>query len=257
VTRGLHLLYVGLVCILLLAPLLVVGAVSLDPGQAIRFPISAFSTRWYREIWSNETMMRALRNSMIVGVTSSLVACLVSVPAAVAIHSGSRFARSVVYPLLLAPFAIPWIVYGLAMVFFWGAVGLDLSLWTVFVAHTIIAIPYVLRVVMAVLESMPPTLLKAARSAGADPLRAFLHVTLPYITPGLVAGVSFAFVVSFTNIPVSLFITTADNVTLPVAIFNYMANNFEPVVATASVIQVLLIGLVLGATRRLGDRIHT
>ncbi len=93
----------------------------------------------------------------------------------------------------------------LAMVFFWGALNLDLSLWTVFAAHTVIAIPYVLRVTLAVLVGMPPALLKAARSAGANPWRAFLHITLPYITPGLIAGISFAFVISFTNIPVSLF----------------------------------------------------
>lgn len=86
-----------------------------------------------------------------------------------AIASGLPFARKIIYPMLLAPFAIPWIVYRLAMVFFWGALNLDLWLWTVFAAHTIIAIPYVLRVTLAVLVGMPPALLKAARSAGANP----------------------------------------------------------------------------------------
>ena len=255
--RGLVSVYLAAMCAVLLLPLGIVFAVSLDPGSNIQFPISAVSSKWYRAIWANDTMMLALWNSVIVGISSSVVAGLVSVPAAVAIASGSPFARKLIYPVLLAPFAIPWIVYGLAMVFFWGALNLDLSLWTVFAAHTIIAIPYVLRVTLAVLVGMPPALLKAARSAGASPWRAFLHITLPYITPGLIAGISFAFVISFTNIPVSLFITTASNITLPVAIFNYMVNNFEPVVATASVIQVIVIGLILMATRRLGDGVRT
>jgi putative spermidine/putrescine transport system permease protein len=255
--RKLLFVYLAAICAALLLPLAIVFAVSLDPGSNIQFPISAISSKWYEAIWSNETMMLALRNSVIVGVASSVLAGVVSVPAAIAVASGSPIARKVVYPLLLAPFAIPWIVYGLAMVFFWGALNLNLSLWTVFAAHTILAIPYVLRVTLAVLVGMPPALLKAARSAGASPWQAFLHITLPYITPGLIAGISFAFVISFTNIPVSLFITTAGNITLPVAIFNYMVNNFEPVVATASVIQVIVIGLILAATRRLGDGVRT
>jgi putative spermidine/putrescine transport system permease protein len=255
--RSLLAVYLAAICVILLLPLGIVLAVSLDPGSNIQFPTSGVSTKWFRAIWSNETMVLALWNSIIVGVSSSVLAGLVSVPAALAIASGSPFARKIIYPMLLAPFAIPWIVYGLAMVFFWGALNLDLSLWTVFAAHTIIAIPYVLRVTLAVLVGMPPALLKAARSAGANPWRAFLHITLPYITPGLIAGISFAFVISFTNIPVSLFITTAQNITLPVAIFNYMVNNFEPVVATASVIQVVVIGLILAATRRLGDGVRT
>src|SRR5690606_4187541 len=95
-------------------------------------------------------------------------------------------------------------------------------------------------------------LVRAARVCGASPTQAFFHVTLPYIRSGLIAGVSFAFVVSFTNIPVSLFITTAGNITLPIAIFNYMINNFEPMVAAISVVQVLLIAIVLTVARRVG-----
>jgi putative spermidine/putrescine transport system permease protein len=114
----------------------------------------------------------------------------------------------------------------------------------------VIAIPYVLRVTVAVLKTMPPSLVRAARNLGANPVRAFLHVTLPYIRGGVLAGVSFAFIVSFTNIPVSLFVTTADNITLPIAIFNYMVNNFEPVVAAVSAVQVALILCILFFARK-------
>jgi putative spermidine/putrescine transport system permease protein len=244
--------YVAMVGILLVFPLAIVVAVSFDPGSYIAFPPSGFSGVWYLQMWSNETITLAIRNSLIVGVVSSLLGTLVAVPAALAIARGGGFSQRVLYPLLLSPFAIPWLVYGLALLFFWSVTGRQLSLWTIILGHTVIAIPYVLRVTLAVLRDMPPNYVRAARIAGADPWRAFRHVVLPYIMPGIIAGASLAFIVSFTNIPVSLFLTTADNITLPVAIFNYMINNFEPMVAAVSVVQVGLIVIVLLLTRLLG-----
>jgi putative spermidine/putrescine transport system permease protein len=244
--------YVAMIGILLVFPLAIVVAVSFDPGSYIAFPPSGFSGVWYVQMWSNDTITLAIKNSLIVGVVSSVLGTLVAVPAALAIARGGRFAERVLYPLLLSPFAIPWLVYGLALLFFWSVTGRQLSLWTIILGHTVIAIPYVLRVTLAVLRDMPPNYVRAARIAGADPWRAFRYVVLPYIMPGIIAGASLAFIVSFTNIPVSLFLTTADNITLPVAIFNYMINNFEPMVAAVSVVQVGLIVVVLLLTRMLG-----
>ena len=245
-------IYAAVLSALFVFPLLIVLAVSFDPGDYIRFPVSGYSTRWYTAIWSNDTIVLAMINSLIVGVTSSLVGCIIAIPAALVIARGGRIAEQVLYPFFLSPFTIPWLVYGLALMFFWGAIGLNLSIWTIIVGHTVIAIPYILRVMLAVLRTMPPNLVRAARISGASPWQAFIYVTLPYVRSGLIAGASFAFVVSFTNIPVSLFITTADNITLPIAIFNYMVNNFEPMVATISVVQVAIIGVILLAARKIG-----
>lgn len=244
--------YVATMGFLLLFPLGIVIAVSFDPGVYIRFPVTGFSPRWYVQMWSDDTIVLALTNSLIVGFASSLIGAVVAVPAALAIAQSGRVAQTIVYPFLLSPFAVPWLVYGLALLFFWGMMGLRLSLWTLIAGHTILAIPYVLRVTLAVLKTMPPNLVRAARIAGASPWQAFRYVTLPYIRAGVTAGVSFALVVSFTNIPVSLFLTTAGNITLPVAIFNYMINNFEPLVAAVSVVQVLMIGVILFAARMIG-----
>lgn len=247
-------IYVAAIGVLLVFPLVIVVAVSLDPGQYITFPPTGYSLRWYAEMWSNETFVLATKNSLIVGVVSSFLAAVFALPAALAITRSGKFVENWLYPFLLSPFAVPWLVYGLAILFFWSVTGQHLSLWTIILGHTVIAIPYVLRVTLAVLRDMPPNYVRAARVAGANPWQAFFYVVLPYIMPGVVAGISFAFIVSFTNIPVSLFITTADNITLPVAIFNYMVNNFEPMVAAVSVVQVLLIIVVLFATRKLGVR---
>jgi putative spermidine/putrescine transport system permease protein len=244
--------YVAMVGILLVFPLVIVLAVSFNPGSYIAFPPSGFSGIWYLQIWSNDTIVVAIKNSLIVGIVSSLLGALVAVPAALAIARGGPKTERWLYPLLLSPFAIPWLVYGLALLFFWSITGQSLSLWTIILGHTVIAIPYVLRITLAVLRDMPPNHVRAARISGATPIQAFHHVVLPHILPGIAAGVSLAFIVSFTNIPVSLFLTTADNITLPVAIFNYMINNFEPMVAAVSVVQVGMIVVVLLMTRMLG-----
>jgi putative spermidine/putrescine transport system permease protein len=245
-------IYVSIVGIALVFPLAIVVAVSFDPGSYIAFPPSGFSVHSYVLMWSNDTITLAIKNSLIVGIASSLLGTAVAVPAALAIARGGDFSEKVLYPLLLSPFAIPWLVYGLALLFFWSVTGQSLSLWTIILGHTVIAIPYVLRITLAVLRDMPPNYVRAARVGGADAWQAFRHVVFPYIRPGIVAGASFAFIVSFTNIPVSLFVTTADNITLPVAIFNYMINNFEPMVATVSVVQVAMIVVILLITRMLG-----
>ena len=245
-------IYGATVAILLIFPLAIVAAVSFDPGSYIAFPPSGFSVRWYIEMWSNETIVLALKNSLIVGIASSLLGTVIAIPAALAIARGGAVSQQILYPLLLSPFAIPWLVYGLALLFFWSVTGQPLSLWTIVLGHTVIAVPYVLRISLAVLRDMPPNYVRAARVAGANPWQAFRYVILPYIRSGVVAGASFAFIVSFTNIPVSLFLTTADNITLPVAIFNYMINNFEPMVAAVSVVQVLMIIVILLMTRKLG-----
>ncbi len=245
-------IYAAAVAILLIFPLAIVATVSFDPGNYIAFPPSGFSLRWYIVMWSNETIVLALKNSLIVGIASSLLGTVIAIPAALAIARGGAVSQQILYPLLLSPFAIPWLVYGLALLFFWSVTGQPLSLWTIVLGHTVIAVPYILRISLAVLRDMPPNYVRAARVAGANPWQAFRYVILPYIRSGVVAGASFAFIVSFTNIPVSLFLTTADNITLPVAIFNYMINNFEPMVAAVSVVQVLMIIVILLMTRKLG-----
>jgi len=242
-------LYVALIALLLLFPLGIVMTVSFDPGQYIVFPVTGYDIKWYFKMWQEPTIVLAMKNSLIVGLSSSLIAAVVAVPAS--LHIARRTdGGGALYAWILSPFTTPWIVYGLALLFFWGAADLDLSIWTLILGHSVIGVPYVVRVTTAVLRSMPAELTKAARGLGASPLRAFWHVTLPYIRGGVLAGTSFAFIVSFTNIPVSLFVTTADNITLPIAVFNYMVNNFEPLVAAVSVVQVLIILCVLFIARK-------
>ena len=109
-----------------------------------------------------------------------------------------------------------------------------------------IGAPYVLRTAVAVLVNLSPAYEKAARSLGASPWRAFWTVTMPLMAAGIRAGAAFAFIISFVNIPISLFVTTAENITMPVAVFNYMQYNFDPSVAAFSIVQLFVILLFMG-----------
>ena len=129
------------------------------------------------------------------------------------------------------------------MLFFLGATRLGLTWWGLLVAHVVIAVPYVLRATLAVYRGLDRGLEEAALVLGAGPWQAFRHVTLPLLRPGLAAGGLFAFLTSFDNVPVSIFLTTARNNTLPVTILSYLVSqDFDAVIGAISAVQV---GIVL------------
>jgi len=242
--------YVALVCLVLVLPLAVVLVISFDTASYINFPPQGFHLQWYRSLPDNATFARSFANSLIVAGASTALSVLAGVPAALAIARGRFRGRGLLYGLCLSSLTVPWIVYGVALLFVWGFLGLRLSIWTLIFGHTVIGAPYVLRTAVAVLRDMPAAYERGARSLGAGPLRAFLTVTLPLMAPGIRAGAAFAFIISFVNIPVSLFVTTAENITMPVAVFNYMQYNFDPSVAAFSILQLVVIGLFIGFAAR-------
>ena len=238
--------YILLVSLLLVFPLLVVLLISFDTSPYIKFPPSGYHLQWYQTLPDNPNFKLSFINSLIVASASTIIALLVGVPAALVIARRNFPGRNALYTLCLSSLTVPWVVYGVALLFLWSVLGLQLSLWTLIFGHAVIGAPYVLRTAVAVLADMPPAYERSARSLGASAFTTFRTVTLPLMTPGLLAGASFSFIVSFVNIPVSLFVTTADNITMPVAVFNYMQYNFDPGVAAFSIVQLVVIAIFIG-----------
>ncbi len=238
--------YIALVSMLLVFPLLVVLLISFDTSQYIKFPPTGYQLNWYKSLPDNPNFKLSFINSLIVAASSTMIALLVGVPAALVIARKNFPGRNALYTLCLSSLTVPWVVYGVALLFMWSVLGLQLSLWTLIFGHTVIGAPYVLRTAVAVLTNMPPAYERSARSLGASAFTTFRTVTLPLMAPGLLAGASFSFIVSFVNIPVSLFVTTADNITMPVAVFNYMQYNFDPGVAAFSIVQLVVIAIFIG-----------
>jgi putative spermidine/putrescine transport system permease protein len=237
-------LYCGLVLGFLSLPIVVAVGVAFGSDRIARFPPSGLSVRWFGVALSNPTFLNALGNSVVLAGLTTVLTIVLGLPASVALVRRRLPAQPVLEAFLLSPLSLPGVLFGVSMLFFLGAAGLGLTWWGLLAAHAVIAIPYVLRTTLAVYRGLDRGLEETAMVLGANPWQTFWNVTLPLLRPGLVAGGLFAFLTSFDNVPVSIFLTTAHTTTLPVTIMSYLVNqDFDPIVGAISAVQV---GLVLG-----------
>jgi putative spermidine/putrescine transport system permease protein len=246
-------LYCAGILAFLSLPIVVAVGVAFGGEKVARFPPTSFSLRWFGVALSNPTFLNALRNSIVLAGVTTVATILLSLPAALALVRRRFPAQPAVEAFLLSPLSLPGVLFGVSMLFFLGAGGFGLAPWGLFVAHVVIAVPYVLRTVLAVYRGLDRGLEETAMVLGANARQTFWHVTLPLLRPGLVAGGLFAFLTSFDNVPVSIFLTTARTTTLPVTIMSYLVyQDFDPIVGALSALQV---GLVLAALVVL-DRVY-
>lgn len=248
--------YLVLVVLFLAVPVLVVIVVSFDVADYVQFPPSGLTLRWYSEIAASSTWRTAIFNSAIVGIASTTAAVAMGVPAAYVIARREFIGRTAVFAFVLSPLTIPWVVFGLAILNFWSLTGLPRNLAAIVIAHTVMGLPYIVRTCVAVLVGIPSSFEKAARTLGASASEAFFLVTLPMMKMAIIAGAIFCLLISFINVPVPLFLTTASTPTIQVALFSQMLSNTNPTVAAISVIQLALILVALYAGQRvakLGD----
>lgn len=223
--------------VFLAAPLVVVAIVAFNPGTAVRFPPPGISVRWFVHIFQTESFVTGLVNSLELGILATATSMALGVPAALTLSRGRFAGRELLETAVLSPLSLPMIVLGVGLLSASSLVGLGLSFTALLGGHIVITLPYVLRTTLAVYRGIDPALEEAARVHGATPWRAFRRVTLPLLRPGLMAGGIFAFLISFDNVPVSIFLTRSDTTTLPVAILSYLAYNLDPSVAAISTLQ--------------------
>jgi putative spermidine/putrescine transport system permease protein len=223
--------------------LVVAAGVAFGEDRIARFPPRGFSTRWFSAALSEPTFIGALINSLQLATLATILSVLIGLPGAIALVRRRFPAQAALESFLLSPLTIPGVLFGIAMLFFLGATGFGLNWWGLLIAHVVIAVPYVLRATVAVYRGFDRGLEEAALVLGATPWRTFWHVTLPMLRPGLAAGGLFAFLTSFDNVPVSIFLTTARNNTLPVTIMSYLvAQDFDAIIGAICTLQV---GIVL------------
>jgi len=235
-------LYCGLVLGFLSLPIVVAVGVAFGSDKIARFPPTGLSLRWFGVALSNATFVSALGNSVILAALTTVLTIAFGLPASLALVRQKFPAQPALEAVLLSPLSLPGVLFGVSMLFFLGAGGFGLAWWGLLVAHAVIAVPYVLRTTLAVYRAMDRGLEETAMVLGANPWQTFRHVTLPLLRPGLVAGGLFAFLTSFDNVPVSIFLTTARTTTLPVTIMSYLVNqDFDPIVGAISAVQVALV----------------
>ena len=242
--RCLTIFWCSLSYIFLLSPMIVVMGASFQGGEfntAIRFPPVEPSIQWYLEIPLDQ--LRALGISLALASVAALGACVIGIPAALGIVRSNLQLKTVISAIFRSPLQIPAIVSGIAFLQLFYAIGdatglyWQGTLYGLAVGHIFVATPFVIGSVVAVLQRFDNRLEEAALILGASRFRAFRRVTLPVITPGVYAGALYGFMVSFGDVPLSIFLTAPGFVTYPVEIFFTMENDFDPsMLASGSVV---------------------
>jgi putative spermidine/putrescine transport system permease protein len=239
--------YVGL-----LAPLVVVVAVSFGPSAAFEFPPSGLTLFWFEAFFASEAFVSSLfRVSLVVGLLAAAIATLLGTAAAVGIVRFRFFGREALETFFLTPLLVPQILLGAALYLFYARLGITASIWTLLWGHLIICTPYVIRSVTAGLVGMDPRLEEAAMSLGATRVQAFFKVTLPLLRSSLLSGAIFAFIISFSDINLALFLSGPQSTSLPVHVFSQIQWQGDPTIAAASSLQIVIIGTLILVVQRI------
>ena len=241
----------------MLAPLAMVVLVSFTAKGYIAMPFDGASLRWYRAIFEASDFIDAFWRSLGLGATAATLATLMAVPAGMAI-AWHRFAgRDALLGLLLSPLMVPHVVLGIALLRFLTQIGGSGSLWGLTAAHTVIVLPYVLRLVVAAATGFDRSIAQAAQSLGASNWTVFRRIELPLIVPGVAGGWLIAFINSFDELTMSIFVASAGTQTLPVKMYNHIAHTIDPLLASISTVMIVLtLVLMIALDRYYGlDRI--
>lgn len=234
-----------LVIAFLQVPVIVVVLAGFSETSYLTIPPQGLTLRWFGEVLTDPTYLSAIRISLILAVSATLASMVLGVAAAYAIHKKMLPGSDAITSFLMAPLVVPSVVVGVALLQYFTLVGWRGSFLALILAHTIITVPYIVRSVLASLSGIDPSLEEAARVLGANGPSAFRLVTLPLIKPGLVAGALFAFVTSMENVPVTIFLASARQTTLPILIFSSVEMGVDPSVAAVSTLLIVATAIVL------------
>jgi len=278
---GLYKILCVLIFIFLMAPILVViplsfnvepyftfteKMLSLDPdGFSLRWydrllsfgtvnPNAPRDLAWWSDVWSNATWVQVTKNSFLIGIASTLVATMLGTIAALGLSRPEMPHKGIIMAMLISPMIVPVIITATGLFFFYSQVGLANSYAGIILAHATIGIPFVVITVTATLVGFDHSLARAAASLGASPIRVFFKITLPLIMPGVLSGALFAFVASFDEVVMVLFIAGHDQQTIPRQMWNGIREQISPTILAAATILVLMSIMLLTVVELLRRR---
>ncbi len=236
-----------LVALYLLAPLAIVVIISFSSAQFLQFPPPGFSLQWYRNLLGDPAWTSALAVSAEILVPASLLATGLGTAAAYALVRGEIPGAAAIQAFLMLPIVVPGIITAAALFGVFRGLGLNGTLQGLVIGHTVLTMPYVVATVSSALRSLDPRLEAAAATLGARPWTGFRRVTLPLLAPGILSGLLFAMVVSFDELIVSLFVSTARVRPVPVQMWSNLRGDFDPTVAAIASLCCLFAVTVLAA----------
>jgi spermidine/putrescine transport system permease protein len=245
VIRRLLAAHTALVYLFLWLPIAVLAVFSFNAGRQTAI-WRGFTLDWYRRLLANDALLASVRNSLLAAALTTLIATVIGTLAALALRRAGSHGGTLA--LLFLPMVIPEVVLGAALLTFFGAVGLRLSLVTVVIAHVVFSVSYVTLVVRARLAGLDPALEEAARDLGAGPVETFRRVTLPLIFPGIAASALLVFTLSIDDYVVTSFVAGVGATTLPLHVYSMLRVGVTPEVnAVSTLLLAGTIGLIVAA----------
>ena len=243
----------------LILPILIIVPLSFSSGTFLTFPLPGLSLRWYQEFFTSAPWRLSLRNSMAVASAVTVLATTLGTLAALGLSRARLPGQSLLMALIVSPMIVPVVIVAVGVYFFYAPLGLTGSLVGLTLAHTALAVPFVVITVGATLQGFDPNQARAGASLGASPVVVFRRIILPLILPGVLSGALFAFVTSFDEVVVALFVTGPAERTLPRQMFNGIRENISPVIAAAATLLIILsvaLMTVMEGLRRRGERLR-
>jgi putative spermidine/putrescine transport system permease protein len=236
-------------------PVLIVFVMAFGSSQQLQFPLTGITIKWYiRALGQYAEYVQPLLFSLWIAIVAAALSTILGILATFALVRFSPRFKNAIQGGFTAPLSIPQVVIGLAILIFFQQIDFSLGTMALIVGHAVIGIPFVVVFVSISLREYNKSLELSARDLGADRYRTIRHITLPLIKPGIFAGALLAFVMSYNNVPISLFLVKpGGETTLPLVIFQNLQFGFSPVLAAIAVIQVLIVILLIAAVSLVVD----
>lgn len=247
-------LYCAAVLAFLLVPIAAIVPLSFSSGSFLTYPLPGLSWRWYAEVLGGGRWMGALGNSLLVGASATAAAVVLGTLAALGMARQRGAAMAALKVLVLSPMIVPVILIAVGAYFFLAPLRLTSTYAGLILAHTVIAVPFVVVPVLTALEGLDPNLGRAAAACGASPVTAFVRVTLPSIVPAMASGALFAFAASFDDVVIALLIAGPEQRTLPREMFSGLRDSITPALTAVATLMIVfsttLFLLMQGLQRR-------
>ena len=243
-TRALS-VYIGIACMLLMMPIVIVLALAFGDQTYMRFPPQSLSLRWFATFFGDPRWQRALGSSVLIATVACVFATSLGFFAAYAFVRSDMRGKKLLLSFMLLPLIIPHVITAIAMYFMAGPLKLVGNVFWIGLCHATIALPIVLMILLSSLQSVDVNLERAALSLGSSRIGVFTRVVLPLAFPGILSAALFAFLASFDELVISLFLAGVRSETLPVRIWNSLHLQIEPVIAAVSAFLIAVTGVVL------------
>ncbi|MBM3519618.1 MAG: ABC transporter permease [Alphaproteobacteria bacterium] len=232
--------FVGLVLLFLISPIIAIMPLSFNSETFFSYPMPGYSLRWYDDFFLNPRWSGALKVSFIVALATTALATFLGTLAALGLARVNFYGKSSVMAVLISPMIVPVIISAVGMFKFYALLGVAGTRLGIILAHTALATPFVVITVTATLSSFDKTLMRAGASCGAAPHTVFFKVVMPLILPGMISGALFAFVTSFDEVIVVLFLASPEDRTLPLQMFSGIREMISPTITAAATVLVLI-----------------